>query len=424
MIMKSNYLITLTITFLFLSVISNAAMAPLSDSVVLGPGYVNEAYYKFSSGVVKTAPRATWDIAFRTKKLSSSIIINDGAEVILFTYPKADTSGWNTMDTVGLSSWQKLYNDPSDWENGAFSRNASGHPDYGWGIYNMATHNLTGDSLYVIKLRNGSLKKLWIMSKKSAANIYNFKYANMDGSDLKTVELNLNPHVSMDFYGYSLQTNEGVAFQPAQSDWDIVYTRYMSVQPNGTPYPVVGVLSKDTVSTKKFHPVTLDYSDFGAGSWDSTRSSIGWDWKYFDMNSFTFQVEDSTVYFVKPVNGDIYKLVYKSFTGSASGIARFDVVKAAGAGIFTKPVTEQMLNVWPNPVRDIVQIEIPENYINTITISLTDLKGRQLRADRMTVKGNGPSVYSMDVTGVQAGMYLVTVSNAASSSAARLIIKR
>ena len=191
MIMKSNYIITLTITLLFLSVISNAAMAPLSDSVVLGPGYVNEAYYKFSSGVVKTAPRATWDIAFRTKKLSSSIIINDGSEVTLFTYPKADTSGWNTMDTVGLSSWQKLYNDPSDWENGAFSRNASGHPDYGWGIYNMATHNLTGDSLYVIKLRNGSLKKLWIMSKKSAANIYNFKYANMDGSDLKTVELNL-----------------------------------------------------------------------------------------------------------------------------------------------------------------------------------------------------------------------------------------
>ena len=100
-----------------------------SDSISMSADYANEVYYSMANGVIQSAPRATWDIAFRTSKRSSSILINDGAGVVLYTYPKADTSGWATMDSVGLHSWKKMYNDPNDWENGAFSRIAFGHPD-------------------------------------------------------------------------------------------------------------------------------------------------------------------------------------------------------------------------------------------------------------------------------------------------------
>ncbi|MEI6175058.1 MAG: hypothetical protein WCR01_15035 [Bacteroidota bacterium] len=143
-----------------------------SDSVVMSAGYANEVYYSMENGIIQTSPRATWDISFRTSKRSSSILTNDGAGVVLYTYPKADTAGWASVDTAGLSSWQPMYNDPTDWENGAFSRNAKGHPDYGWGIYNDVTHDLTGDSLFVIKLRDGSFKKLRIVKKFSSLDIY------------------------------------------------------------------------------------------------------------------------------------------------------------------------------------------------------------------------------------------------------------
>jgi hypothetical protein len=423
--MKKIFTISSAIILLTVLSLSTRALSSLKqDSVVMGPSYVNEAYYSFSAGLVKSAPRATWDIAFRTKKVSSSIITNDGSNVVLYTYPKSDTAGWAAMDTIGLSTWKPMYNDPFDWENGAFSRNATGHPDYGWGKYNMSTHNLTGDSLFIIKLRDGSLKKLWIIGKKSSANIYIFKFANLDGTSENIVNLDLNPQNSADFYGYSLQTNEGVAFQPARNSWDVVFTKYMSVQPDGTPYQVVGVINNDTVNSKKFHPVPLSYNDFGAGTWDSTRSSIGWDWKKFDMGSFSYKIIDSTVYFVRPIKGDIYKLYFTAFTGSGSGVVRFNTEKAAGAGIPDTRSVFQNLNVWPNPATNFINIEINDTFSNDPFILLTDLSGRQLRADRPKVTVNGPFVYSMDVTGVQPGIYLVTVMSAATSSVAKVLITR
>ena len=402
---------------------SNAQESMKTDSVVLSGAYANEAYYNMGSGIVQTTPRSTWDIAFRTRKLSSSILTNDGSGVILYTYPKSDTSGWATIDTSGLSTWKQMYNDPTNWENGAFSRYATGHPDYGWGKYNDVTHNLTGDSLYVIKLRDGSLKKLWIIGKKSAADIYNFRFANLDGTNDQKVSLDLNAHLSQDFYGFSLQTNEGISFQPVKSSWDILFTKYMSVQPNGTPYPVVGILSNDTVSSEKFYPVTLDYSDFGAGSWDSTRSSIGWDWKKFDNNTFSYKITDSTVYFVKQIKGDIYKMYFAAFAGSSTGLVKFNLSKAAGAGLLDLSVNTGVLDVYPNPASEKINIVLPEKTKDIITIILSDLSGRQLCANRPE-KTEGLDVYSIDVTGVQPGIYFVTVLTAALRSVAKVLISR
>jgi predicted lipoprotein with Yx(FWY)xxD motif len=298
-----------------------------SDSISMSAGYANEVYYSMKNGIVQTGPRATWDIAFRTMKRSSSILINDGSGVVLYTYPKADTSGWATVDTSGLSAWKPMYNDPKDWENGAFSRNAKGHPDYGWSIYNDVTHNLYGDSLFVIKLRDGSFRKLWMVKKLSSADVFEFRFANLDGTGEQNVTENISSLTATDFSGYSLETNSRVAFEPVKSSWDILFTKYMSVQPDGTPYLVTGVLSNDTVKTKKFYPVVLTYSDYSPGAWDSTRSSIGWNWKVFNMTTFTYNVVDSTVYFVKPIQGDVYKLYFTAFAGSTTGVVKFNIEK-------------------------------------------------------------------------------------------------
>ncbi|MDP1622291.1 MAG: T9SS type A sorting domain-containing protein [Bacteroidales bacterium] len=416
---------SLVVLFVMLITIPlHAAGLMKSDSIVMSAGYANDVFYSMANGVVQTSPRATWDIAFRTMKMSSSILTNDGSGVVLYTYPKADTSGWATMDTAGLSSWKPMFNDPTDWENGAFSRNASGHPDYGWCKYNDVTHNLTGDSLFVIKLRDGSFKKLWMMKKLSAANIYIFRYANLDGSSEQNVSEDLNSVMTTDFSGFSLQTNSRVAFEPAKTSWDILFTKYMSIQSNGTPYLVTGVLSNESVKTKKFYPVSLDYSDFGAGTWDSTRSSIGWDWKVFDMQSFTFKVVDSTVYFVKPVQGDIYKLIFTHFAGTSTGLVKFDLVKAAGVGISETFAGNIQSTVFPNPATSRINLYMTGITGEDLTITLTDLSGRQLRADRPGRMADGPNAYSMDVTGVQPGIYFVTVSTAATKTVTKVMIIR
>jgi len=390
----------------------------------MSPGYTNEVYYNLATGTVKTSPRATWDIAFRTMKRSSSILINDGAGVVLYTYPKADTSGWAAFDTAGLSGWKPMYNDPNDWENGAFSRNSKSNIDYGWGIYNIVTHNLTGDSLFVIKLRDGSFRKLWIIKKFSALDIYTFRYANLDGTNEINASEDLSSLEATDFSGYSLQINTRVAFEPVKSSWDILFTKYMSVQPDGTPYPVTGVLSNDSVKTKKFYPVSLDYTDFGPGIWDSTRSSIGWNWKVFDMNNFIYKIVDSTVYFIKPVSGDIYKLYFTAFAGSSTGVVKFNLERSAGAGISSHNGNDLRVNIYPNPASARINLYVTGKPGEELTFVLTDLSGRQLRADRPGRLTDGLNAFSMDVTGVQPGVYFVTVCIAATKTVSKVIITR
>ena len=56
-----------------------------------------------------------------------------------------------------------MYNSEISWYDGAFENNSLGPPDYGWGVYNMINHNVTGDSLYIIKTIS-NWKKIWIQS--------------------------------------------------------------------------------------------------------------------------------------------------------------------------------------------------------------------------------------------------------------------
>lgn len=410
------------LSMIIILIFSSIGFAQTSDTVTMSTGYANEVYYSMANGIAKISPRAQWDIAFRTTKRSSSILTNDGSGVVLFTYPKADTTGWATVDTVGISTWKPMYNDPIDWENGAFSRNAKGHPDYGWGIYNQVTHDLLGDSLFVIKLRDGSYKKLWIIRKFSVADIYYFRFANLDGSNENTVTQDLSGFMNEDFYGFSLVDNTQVPFEPPVADWDILFTRYMSVQPDGSPYLVTGILSNQGVKTKKFHPVPLTYDDFGAGIWDSTRSSIGWDWKIFDMNTFTYKIVDSTVYFVKALNGDISKLYFTSFAGSSTGVITFIQNRVAGAGIGEPAGNALQVQIFPNPATDRITLHITGKTGEDLSLMLTDLSGRQLRADRPGRLADGPNAFSMDVTGVQPGIYFVTVLTATTKTVTKVII--
>ena len=85
----------------------------------------------------------------------------------------------------------------------AFSRHAGAFPDYGWGKYNEVTHDLLGDSIFIISLRDGSFRKIWIVRKKSVQDIYIFKYANLDGSNEQQVTLNLNAFIDRDLCLFS-----------------------------------------------------------------------------------------------------------------------------------------------------------------------------------------------------------------------------
>ncbi len=418
------FAITMLISGMFTGmVIPVRAQTLTSDSVTMSPGYANEVYYSMPNGEISAGPRNTWDIAFRTSKMSSSILINDGAGVILWSYPNADSSGWASVDTAGLFAWTPMYNDPTDWENGAFSRYAQGHPDYGWGVYNTITHDVVGDSIFIIQLRDGSLKKFRIIKKNSVADIYSFKWADIDGGNEMTEDLALETFLDQDFFGYSLETAAPAPFQPLTAQWDILFTKYMSVQEDGSPYPVTGVLSNPEVKVKRFAEVPVTYADWWVGDWDSTRSPIGWDWKSFNMGTFSYEITDSLVFFVLAQDNNIYKLVFTKFEGSSTGNIGFDRGKVSSLGIGDAG-RSMAVTAYPNPASDRVRLYFSPGTSGKADILLTDLTGRVVASQQMNATAGNLEEAVFDVSSLTSGIYLAVITSGSEKAIRKIVVRR
>ncbi len=302
--------------------------APITknEAITLGAGYSNDVYYSLKNGVVAEVPRTNWDIAFSVNTRSSSIIINESASVVLKVF--TGTWNWDTaIDTSGYKSWSSLLNSNTTWEDGAFNANATGHPNYGWGDYDMGSHNIIGSAKYVIKLRDGSFKKIFIELKKSAGQLYTFRYANLDGSDPHVItDLNASTTTGNYVY-YDLTSNSVVANrEPDASTWDLVFTKWTD-EVSGQPYPVTGVLQNISVKAIDLTVEDLNNITFTEDQFSETINTIGYDWKSFDMGTNAWSVANNKVFIVKDFNGTNFKVKFTGFGGSANGNVAFDVTE-------------------------------------------------------------------------------------------------
>lgn len=405
----------------------------VTDTIIMNAGYSNENYYSMSAGKQGSLNRKQWDIAFRASRMSASILTNDAANnnaiglsgVELYTYPKADTSGWATIDTAGMSAWSNMVNSTTDWETGAFCQYQKGHPDYGWGKYNTASHNVVGDSLYIIKLRDGSLRKLWIIEKFSSDNIFEFRYANLDGSGDTTVSVDCNPYSTKNFVGYSITTNQVVDFEPvASNQWDILFTKYMYTYPDGVLYPVIGVLSNYNVKVNKFEHVAPDFRLFDQAAMDSTRSPIGWEWKYYDFANNIYKVVDSLVYFVQDNGGNIHKLVFKEFAGSTTGRIVLEKQLISASEIEEIGKSEINVAIYPNPVSDVMNLVINPGKASLVAVSMSDISGRIFYSQSNEVQSSALSTLRIPVSDLPAGMYVVKVQTGKETMTRKVIVNK
>jgi len=410
--MKHFYQLLFTAMFMFSIAITFGNTLLEEDSVSMGFGYANDVYYSMENGEVHSANRTNWDLGFYTNSYSAAIITNDGNGVVLYTYQNSDTTGWNSIDTTGLSGWKELYNSHDEWEDGAFNRNATGHPDYGWCIYNPITHNLIGDSLYIVKFSDGSAKKLWIQYKHSEASTYYFKYADLDGANEVTEVVNCTDYADKNFLYYSMQTQEVIDRDPVSEGWDILFTKYMG-ESNGQPYILTGVVNNVGVKGNSFVPVDPAYTDWAASKLDSIKITIGADWKKY---SGGYVIEDSTIFFVNNLQQNVYRLVMTGFDGMSTGNIYFEKELASLASV-NESFSDAKFNLYPNPANQFVTINIEdEGDWNEVIVS--DLTGKTI----ISQKVNGPAL-KLQLNNLQPGMYLVSLRSENKSTTRKLIIR-
>lgn len=419
------------ITLIFAGIFSVFSInAQIEDTVSTGLSYANDVYYSLENNEVLTVERENWDIAFSVGGMGSTILTNEGAGTSLYFYPNGDTSAWSTVDTAGIETWTKYYNHDSLWSVGAFSQTATMYKDevfetydMGWGLYDYGTtHAVKGDSLFVLKLSDGSFKKLWIDRLQSGH--YYFKSADLDGANEVSDTVVKTDYENKNFGYYSLKTGTELDREPDNSTWDLLFTKYNTPVMGRyglTPYGVTAVLSNDGVLVNKVSGVATEESDTLSSSFSGSLSAIGGDWKSYSHTSGGYVVSDSLTYFVKSKDSDLWKVVFTGFGGSSNGNYIFSKEKILSVGMM-ESINVLNVSTYPNPTTDFLNIVLHQKDNENLNVTIFDMSGSLVYSE-LFAGMPGVNNLQLSVGEYSKGLYLVNVESQKASVQTRFIVK-
>ncbi len=401
---------------LSLIALNSVSAQQVSDMISTGAGYTNAVFYSLEDGEVANVSNEDWDLAFNTSVFAVDIRINGGKGVELYTYPDGDTSDFANVDITNIASWTQNHNSSRSWDYGAFNVGAtSSQFDYGWGAYNPTTHYVTGDSIYVIKTLSGDYKKLWIQTL--ANGHYNFKYADINGSNLVSESVQLSNYSDKNYFYYSLDNSTVIDREPATGTWDFVAMKYMAPQPQGGYYSSTGVLTNRGLKTREARNIDPAVALWGDFTEEEDIDVMGFDWKAFDMSTFSYIIESDLSYFVADRAGNIWQIIFTGFGGSANGNIEFTKEMISAVSIEEKDAIN--LGLYPNPASN--QVTFLYDLEDDAAITIYDLQGKAVYSNEFY--GAGFNQQTIDVSFLNSGIYNVVIKSENRIGTQKLIIE-
>ena len=398
------------------------SLSQIDDSVTLNPSYTNQSYYNLNNGEVANIDNTNWDLAFSSSGYGSAIRINAQAGVELYVYPNGDINDWNSVDITNINNWSSIINSDTTWTIGAF--NATSDPtnslDLGWGVYSTITHHITGDSLHIIKLSNGDYKKLQMI--KLSSGVYDFKYANIDGSNEVITNVSKSNYTSKNFGYYSLTNETELDREPDSDSWHILFTKYVSEIYPGTNYAVTGVLANKDIEVAKAENVDISNVNYNSYSFSSQINTIGYNWKSYNMSSFSYDIVDSLCFFIKDDFGSMWKLQLTGFEGSSSGKINFNTENILSAS--DNIADKNIFAIYPNPttskeIKIIYDLDYSSGSSNKV--ELFDMNGKLVKS--LELANNGFVERNVNLYDLKSGVYFVSLITDEKSFQQKLIIQ-
>jgi hypothetical protein len=398
------------------------------DTVSVGAGYSNQKWYSLQNDEQGTQPKDNWDIAFEISGTAASILANvQKANYAVYRAPYS-VAQYSTLDTAGISTWPMLYNSDTTWSGGAFNRGAvlSNAFDLGWGVYNLSTHIVTGDSCFVIKLSATSYKKIKIVDLNGG--VYNFEYSNIDGTNSQVQSIAKSNYTGKNFAYFDLTNNVALDREPATATWDLTFVKYMSFVPAGggtyTPYGVTGVLSNKGVTVAQANDVAspVSYNNWASHTFNTAINEIGYDWKEINMSTFAWDIKMDTVYFVKAKTGDIWKLRFTKFSGSTAGNFILSKEKLSTVGIQDLKGNVSQVSLYPNPSTGSTTTLLfaTETELSNVSVSISDMTGRLVSSESISVKA-GLNQFQLNTASLNNGIYFIQLNAGTNTSTQKLI---
>jgi hypothetical protein len=398
---------TFTILLLCYSVTSIAQYSYNTASI--GAGYIQDMYYSIGNMKKDSVSNSNWDIAFATSAFEVSIRANHTKGINVYV-TESDSTGFYTLTDINQFEPYELYNSDESWMWGAFNQPAVGSQlDYGWGLYDINTHEVTGNRVFLLAIGTGNIvyKKVYFI-RKSVSNQYAFMIANLDNSEFISTSFNATLQNTKHFHYYSINNNTFFNREPNKDKWDLLFTRYYAMQSNGTYYPAVGVLQNPDITSLQLNhtsALSVNMALHSDSIFSNNISNIGYDWKLLN-SSFTFDIKDSLAYVVKAIDNNLYVIVFTGFEGSSSGIIHFtqypvSILSASGP---SEPLFQA--GIFPNPAFQKINLITSAEAYTSIQYSIINPLGQVI------IRGNINQLNdlhntSIDISSLHAGYYLL-----------------
>lgn len=410
----------LTALVAFSSLTMANAQTVISDTVEIGAGYANQVWYSMSADEKGTSAKDAWDIAFDLLEINSSIQVNTAAGAMLWCYPNGDATAWSSVDTTGLSTWTPRYNSDTSWALGAIGNYADpANPfDLDWGTYDMSTHTVVGDSIFIIQLTDGNFKKLFI--EKLLSGKFTFKYADLDGSNEVNADVKKTEYQSALAYYSMVNDQKLTTHAPDYTQWDLLFTQYTGFVP--IAYNLTGVLHNRGVRVAQIdnEPNAKTYSNWQAHYGTSEINTIGYDWKTF--NGSSYDIRDSQAFFVYARNNDVWRLVFTGFE-STNGSYMFEKELLAASIAETATGNKTTLSLYPNPANgsDVRVVYNIDRNAAQASVEVYDMSGRVVYNSTLENTA-GLHHHKVSTAGLQSGIYVVSLNVDGTRNTQRLVI--
>lgn len=269
--------------------------------VRVGPNYDQQVWFDLATrSVVAQNGKMDWDLAFESAasgwqvRLNTSRLMRAHRSTVAMDQP-ADTAGFGNTWKVDLPDGRRDSVALGDWRDGSPVS-----------ILDMG-YTTSGTPI--------GLKKIQVTGV--SATTFEFRTANMDGSDIRQYAVEKDP--SRSYTHFSFATGGVVPIAPPLGQYDLVFTQYTEQFRPPDPYMaylVTGVLSgfsgtRTAQLSGNFAEVTLD--DTLAHPFGIDEDIIGYDWKDYSFSTSSYEVYSDQVYIVQSRTGHFYKLHFVDF---------------------------------------------------------------------------------------------------------------
>jgi hypothetical protein len=416
----------------FLSAQNSAPSGYVTKSIVVDD--TKEVYFNFGAGTAATIDQTGWDIALYNESHEIGGKVNEAKGVKVWRVYK-DTSSFSTVTLA--DTLNPAYNSDNFMYLGAldtiYTGNTTNYFTIGLGrFFSGGTYTARGDKIFIIRRSDGVYGKFYLKSYTSATRIFILHYANIDNTDVSTIDIpKSTPTGATKHYQYLNLTTKGLSgvFESASyNDWDVVL-RKSFVGASRTAFPV-GVFTNNVYNlirhskelgafAEGLPDVYLRYGYVSTEAYEATgntlttnyngslssfepisrlNNQIGVSW----YNTATGLPKQNMSYFLRDKDGKVWHLIFTNYTSATKTVdLAFNKVFTHNASVTTADQSMDLLGIV---VRDgILQVENKTN--GNCEIEIFDFSGKRL------LRSNFSTVFVIDELKMDAKLILIKVSN-------------